>query len=421
MVPACSESNIVMTGIHSQNFGPHPLQYLWSVDVMSMNSSNGTDDSLSRVAMDSVLQYIPNSSTADPHLTLPSSAFLEEFQYMITLTVMNFLGFYSNTSVILTKKPVEVVVSGDNYIRVNPLDDVIIGMTTEVTFCDSLPTRSLQLSWEMEDISNHDNISDVTHLLDTTTLLSPLLWIPGHTLLHGHHYRLTAQVTSQHALGVAIGYHSIEVESTYPNVDVRFVGGVQLTLPHNQEVYIDISPSFNLDYYMIEELEFSWRCVSVTPPSPCMDALNGGLIVLPSTITHIIPPSHLSPGTYQITVDISGATRTSGSLLITILPPAPSSQVGGVRIVAVERGRPCVRDSDETVIAALVQTPEEGVVEWEGLFVPGMFLRVCYFAVPSLIDSSPMCRTRPPYPLLQQHENTHHSTGPFRRGIFQCC
>ena len=420
-----------MTGIHSQNFGPHPLQYLWTADVMSVNSSNETDGSLSAVAVDTVLQYIPNNFTADPHLTLPSSAFLDEFQYMITLTVMNFLGFYSNTSVILTKQPVEVVVSGDNYIRVNPLDDVIIGVTTEETFCNSLPTKSLQLSWEMEDISNHDNISDVTHLLDTTTLLSPLLWIPGHTLLHGHHYRLTAQVTSHDASGVAIGYHNIEVESTYPNVDVRFVGGVQLTLPHDQEVYIDISPSVNLDYYMIADLEFSWRCVSVTTPSPCMNALNGGLIVLPSTITHIIPPSHLSPGTYQITVDISGATRTSGSLLVTILPPAPppSSQVGGVRIVTVERGRPCLRDSDETVIKALVQTPEEGAVEWEGLFVPGMFLQVCcdavptsvLFAVPLLFDSSLMCRTRPPYPLLQQHENTNHPTGPFRRGIFQCC
>jgi hypothetical protein len=366
VVPACSDE-VAFSGIYSQNSGPHSLRYLWNVSVMSFNASNATNyDSM--VAMETILQYFPQSFTSNPLLTLPSSAFDEEYYYTIFLTARNFLGFHSNSSVIVTKQPMEVMLLGNNFVRVNPLDDVIVEVTVQTTSCHVM-SDSLQFSWAMEDTSNRDNVSDVTHLLDTTTLLSPLLWIPRHTLLPGHQYRLIASLTSTQSSGVLAGYHSIQMDVSHPNIVIRFVGGAYVTLPHGSDVLLDISPSLNLDQYSKDEVGVSWGCVTGNPPSPCMNVVSDEILSLPSALTFTIPPTHLTPGTYRMTATIAGPSSASGSLLVNILQP--SAPGGGVRIVTVERGRPCIVPADEAVIEALVQTPQVGVIEWEGLFVPG--------------------------------------------------
>ena len=415
VVPACSDE-VAFSGIYSQNSGPHSLRYLWNVSVMSFNASNATNyDSM--VAMETILQYFPQSFTSNPLLTLPSSAFDEEYYYTIFLTARNFLGFHSNSSVIVTKQPMEVMLLGNNFVRVNPLDDVIVEVTVQTTSCHVM-SDSLQFSWAMEDTSNRDNVSDVTHLLDTTTLLSPLLWIPRHTLLPGHQYRLIASLTSTQSSGVLAGYHSIQMDVSHPNIVIRFVGGAYVTLPHGSDVLLDISPSLNLDQYSKDEVGVSWGCVTGNPPSPCMNVVSDEILSLPSALTFTIPPTHLTPGTYRMTATIAGPSSASGSLLVNILQP--SAPGGGVRIVTVERGRPCIVPADEAVIEALVQTPQVGVIEWEGLFVPGKCTCLCLMmsslhnphhtpTIPPLTSPHPYHPTTDLTTPLPSHHSPHHT------------
>lgn len=374
-VPGCGE--VELSGAYSRNTGPHPLEYLWRVDII-----NTTNQSLAVpdvIAMETISSLLPLNFTLAPVLTLPASAFQLGYEYLFALTVRNFLNLISDptyiTMVSMDPAPAILQVVGGKRQLVNPQDGVSVEVDVLLVTCSESSDDELSLMWELRDVTS-DNVTDVTHLVDVTTLLTPVLWIPSLSLLPGHIYEAVIVATSGRVPGEEVAQETITLEASYPSIAVSFVGGTHQIVSVDSTLLLDITGSYSFEYYsLMGALRVEWECARVplagAPEAACSSALTGDLLRLPAEARFTLDGSHLGVGTFRFTVTITNTLADSVTMATVEYEVGPANVRGVVRIVEVARGRPYAISTDEVVLNGLVQTPEEGVVYWESAYLPG--------------------------------------------------
>ena len=370
-VPGCGE--VELSGAYSRNTGPHPLEYLWDVDIT--NVTNRPLATPSDIAMEAISSVLPLNFTPAPVLAFPASAFHPGYEYFFTLTVRNFLNFVSDPAyfTLVSEDSVPAVLLqavGGKRQLVSPYEGVLVEV--DVLTCSEISDDELTLMWELRDVTS-DNVTDATYLVDVTTLLTPLLWIPSFSLLPGHTYEAVIVATIGHDPGEEVAQETITLESAYPSIAVTFVGGTHQLVSVDQTLLLDVTGSFSFEYYsLMGALRVEWECVRVPLKSNCSHPLTGELLRLPQEARFTLDGSHLGIGTFHFTVTITNTLAESVTMATVEYEVGPPNTVRGiVRIVEVARGRPFAISTDEVVLNGLVQTPEEGVVYWESVYIPG--------------------------------------------------
>ena len=385
--PACGE--VELSGAYSRNAGPHPLEYMWRVNIINAtNQSLATPEDIAVELNSSLLSL---NFTISPILTLPATAFLPGYEYLFELTVRNFLNLVSDPAY-MTVVPAEsapsvlLQVVGGKRQSVNPQDGVLVEVDIQLETCNSsdISENEMSLMWELRDVTN-ENVTDVTHLVDVTTLLTPVLWIPSFSLLPGHTYEAIIVVTSGDGPGEGVAQETITLDTSYPSIVITFVGGNHHIVSVDHTLLLDITGSFSFEYYsLMGALTVEWECARVPPTSNCSNLLTGELLRLPADASFSVDGNHLGVGTFRFTVRITNTLAESVTMAIVEYDIRPATSVRGiVRIVEVARGRPYAVSTDEVILNGLVQTPEEGVVFWESVYIQGN-LKVFYWQIFSL-------------------------------------
>lgn len=374
-VPACGE--VELSGAYSRNAGPHPLEYMWRVDII--NATNQSLASPEDIAVETISSLLPLNFNLTPTLTLPATAFLPGYEYLFELTVRNFLNLVSDPAY-MTVVPADFAPSvllqvvGGKRQSVNPQDGVLVEVDVLLVTCDSsdISENDLSLMWELRDVTN-ESVTDATHLVDVTTLMTPVLWIPSFSLLPGHTYEAIVVVTSGNSPGEEVAQETITLDSAYPSIAITFVGGNNHIVSVDHTLLLDVTGSFSFEYYsLMGALTVEWECARVPPTSNCSNLLTGELIRLPLDASFSVDGSHLGVGTFHFTVRITNTLADSVTMATVEYDIRPATNVRGiVRIVEVARGRPYAVSTDEVVLNGLVQTPEEGVVYWESVYIQG--------------------------------------------------
>lgn len=372
-VPGCGE--VELSGAYSRNTGPRPFEYLWDVDIM-----NTTNQSLATpidIAMENIRSRLPMNFTLAPVLVLPASVFQSGYEYFFTLTVRNFLNFVSDpayiTLVLEDSAPAILLqVVGGKRQSVSPHEGVLVEVDVLSVSCSEISDDELSLMWELRDVTS-DNVTDATHLVDITTLLTPVLWIPSFSLLPGRTYEAVIVATIGRSPGEKVAQETITLESSYPSIAVTFVGGTRQNVFVDQTLLLDVTGSFSFKYYsLMGALRVEWECARVPSKSNCSNPLTGELLRLPAEASFTLDGRHLGEGTFHFTVTITNILAESVTVATVEYEVGPSNTARGiVRIVEVARGRPFAISTDEVVLNGLVQTPEEGVVNWESVYIPG--------------------------------------------------
>ena len=376
-MPPCGQ--VELSGVYSRNAGPRPLEYFWSVDV-----TNVTNQSLAIpdvIAMETIALLLPLNFTPSPLLSLPTAAFHEGYEYVFALRVRNFLNLTSDPThfTMVTVDPAPTVLLeavGGRRQSVDPQDDVVVKVEVSVT-CSSEPSDSeLSFMWELTDVTS-DSVTDVTHLVDMPSLLTPVLWIPSLSLLPGHTYEASILATSGRGQGEEVVTETVTLETTYPSITVTFVGGAHQVVTVDHTLLLDITGSYSFDYYSrMDSLSVKWHCVQVAPDSApdgvCSSPSTGEPLVLPAEARFTLEGGHLGVGSFRFTVNVTNTLGATVAMATLEYEVRPTSNVRGVvRIVEVARGRPYAVATDEVVLNGLVQTPEVGVVYWESVYIPG--------------------------------------------------
>lgn len=381
-VPPCGE--VELSGVYSRNHGPRPLEYLWSVDV-----TNVTNQSLAiadNIAMETVAPLLPLNFTLAPVLALPASAFRQGYEYVFALRVRNFLNLISDPAhfTMVTVDPTPTVLLqavGGRLQSVDPWDHVVVEVDVAVTCSSELSVNELSFMWELTDVTS-DNVTDVTHLVDVPSLLTPVLWIPSLSLLPGHTYKASILATSGRGPEAEVVQETIVLETTYPRKAVNFVGGTRQVVSVDHILLLDITGSYSVGYYSkMNSLSIEWQCVRVAPGGVVPDGAPGGVcsspitgepLVLPAEARFTLEGGHLGVGSFRFTVTITNTLGATVAMATVEYEVKPTNNVRGVvRIVEVARGRPYAVSTDKLVLNGLVRTPEVGVVYWEPVYIPG--------------------------------------------------
>ena len=282
-IPPCGD--LILRGQCSQGGGYAPLLYHWDLTVVHGEEFSQEVQVLS----------FPTGFSSLADIAIESELLSSDTQYLIRLTVRNFLGIESSTTHILTPSMSHFLPLS---IKVGSIQKLCAHkpLILEASPVDLLPecsnyTTASKYQWRVRN----DN-GGTEEILNVQTNVS-VLTLPPFSLLHNQTYIVTAN-TELEGVGA-----STLIATSEPCLVAHIKGGDYRELNQSTAVVLDGSRSEGLSAAVEADHLFhvEWACS--LDGLPCLTK-EGLELKLPDEVTVSIPPYTLPLGTYTIKLSL---------------------------------------------------------------------------------------------------------------------
>ena len=292
IVPPCG--SLILRGQSSQGGGYASLLYHWDFTALH-------DEALSQLIQD---LFFPAGFSSLAEVAIESNILSPDGEYIIQLTVMNFLGFESSKTHILTPSmsrslPLSIKVGSLHRVCVhNPL-------ILEASFMDILPecsnyTTASQYRWRV--MNDKGGIVEILNVQTNVSVLS----IPPYSLLHNQTYFVVVDTEHENISASTLFVTSV------PCLVAHITEGDYRELNQSVAVVLDGSRSEGLSAAVTADPLFhvEWACPFNGLPCLSMEGLE---VELPDEVTVSIPPYTLPLGIYTFTLSLHYNDHLSGA------------------------------------------------------------------------------------------------------------
>ena len=304
-VPPCGD--LILKGQSSQGGGYAPLLYLW--DFTALHDEDLIPDS-----------FFPTGFSSLADITIESEKLSPDREYIIQLTVRNFLGVESSTTHTLTPSmsmslPLSIKVASVQKVCVhNPL--ILEASLTNILPECSNYTAASQYRWRVMNAEG-----GAEEILKVQTNVS-ILTLPPFSLLHNQTYFVV--VSTEHEDISA----STRLSTSNPCLVAHITGGDYRELNQSVTVVLDGSRSEGLSAAVTADPHFHLEWVCSFNGLPCLSK-DGLEVELPGEITVSIPPYTLPLGNYTFTLSLhyNGHLSVAESIVRIVSNSPPLLQV----------------------------------------------------------------------------------------------
>jgi len=300
----------------SSGGGGRPLDYTW--EILPISGSPGNPKALQNITE----QMTAISAANVMKCKIPSNAMPPGSVFKIKLTVTNFLGLSTSTSVTILKLefPAPTAMVQGN----NPLSTTHSATLDLIGYC-GLPNMACMAS---ETGLPNSQMSFVWQ--ETTGLYTgPTMGTSKNPKeLHLPAKILTAETTYEFSMAcfmTSMPYlnntASVTVNVGSEALVAKFAGGKMRQLGQDIEMFFDASHSEDPDDEFSTPFSYGWACAVQSGSQASCDGVTSYLV---PRVNFTLPPNTLPVGTYVFTLNVTKASRTSSATQnLEVLPGAP--------------------------------------------------------------------------------------------------
>ena len=365
-IPNCG--NLTLSGAQSRNGGPKPLFFMWNITlVMDALTGSGLGSGmnyLNPLKMNIMLEESTDS------VSIPAEYFQGDQQYLVILTVRNFLGHQDSSETVLKKSAVlapNVWVVGKRELSVSVDTEVLIEGVSSLPPCVDKGAGVLY-HWA---IHSKEPIPFLSYLEN------PIMAIPAHTLRHSSVYSTTLTVTvNSHTANTTVLIHT----QREPIV-TRIAGGITITHVQQQTLLIDGTASRGLDQTVTNDSSFTaeWSCTQVAVNVSCSSL---GVLRMNELQLEIQPNSLLiGEHIFTLTITYNSTSSTASQTVIVIAHSAPTVTISVLtrpNLVPVHR---------KLILHGTVSSSHPARAEWSIVYKPGELTCECESTPPVNVDT----------------------------------
>jgi hypothetical protein len=359
----CALDNVVLASSVLAGSAYKPDVLVWSVTVRNAANEDITSPS------GTVETFVALQSSSKT-ITLGSSSFIQDQQYVFTLTVTNGLGV-STTAIhayrAVSAQAPQVVITSGSAVQAQRSLPTLIDFSVTFSNCLTGAPPSTQTAWSVTSLDGAPAV----------TVQAPLpgarqLTIPANTLTAGKRYSIQVSVGVVGSAS-APSTASTTVSVTSLGLLPRIVGGDR-SFFDGETVTLDASSSVDLDTDSSSGLTYAWACTSYalvykSTAIPC-----DGILSSPSapSVTATLAASAAHYFLFSLTVTkSSGASESTVTMLV--FSPASSASVNAL-MTPLGSTAPVLVGITNTLRALVTASASITGLRWEVATVAGIML-----------------------------------------------
>ena len=350
-IPSCG--NFSLSGDLSHGGGAKPLLFNWNITLVTHESTGSGDGSGITPTDLFILEGVPNGFTISDSISLPSESFLDDRQYLVTLTVQNFLGHKQSTELLLYKSPLPAVIVwavGGREIHTSVDNEVLIEGVVSLPPCVN---KGAQISYQWT-LQSSDHIPLVSYLVN------PVMFIPAYSLRHNVVYTATLMVTvSGHTADTTVIINTQRVP-----IVARITGGDRVSHGQQKTLLLDSTDSSGLSQDVLNHSSFAvaWNCKQLaTNDTSCTSQ---GVLKMNGLQFEMLP-SALSVGEHLFTLSISyNGSKFTANQIVSVVPYNASA-------VSIPTRPGLVPAHRKLILRGTVSASLSSRAQWSNVYKPG--------------------------------------------------